>query len=96
MNLNVFMERGASNILETATRYYTRSARGALYLAHAALAARRAAKTRARLEREGVHVPPFLIASIASECNLACEGCYAHAHGAVGTKAKKAELSDEA
>ena len=96
MNLNAFMERGASNIVETATRYYTRSARGALYLAHAALAARRAAKTRARLEREGVHVPPFLIASIASECNLTCEGCYAHAHGAVGATAKKAELSDEA
>lgn len=96
MNLNAFMERGASNIVETAARYYTRSARGARYLAHAALAAKRAAKTRVRFEREGVHVPPFLIASIASECNLACEGCYAHAHGAIGAAAKEAELSDEA
>lgn len=96
MDLNAFMERGTSNIVETATRYYTRSVRGTRYLAHKAIATKRAAKTRARLEREGVHVPAFLIASIASECNLECEGCYAHAHNAIGPAAKEAELSDEA
>ncbi len=96
MDLNAFMDEGARDIVETAARYYTRSLRGARYLAHAARAIRRAAKTRARYEREGVHVPPFLIASIASECNLACEGCYAHAHGTIGAAAREAELGDEA
>ncbi len=31
--------------------------------------------------RQGLHVPPFLIASIATGCNLRCTGCYARANG---------------
>lgn len=94
MNLNAFMEDGARDIIQTATRYYTKSLRGARYLAHAALALGRAEKKRKRYEDEGIHVPPFLIASIASECNLACEGCYAHAFGSIGSDAVDAELTD--
>ena len=30
---------------------------------------------------DGTHVPPFLIASITSNCNLFCTGCYARANG---------------
>lgn len=36
-----------------------------------------AAKLRLEWERKGVHVPPFLIFSITSKCNLSCAGCYA-------------------
>ena len=32
-------------------------------------------------ESEGVDVPPFLICSIATTCNLHCKGCYARANG---------------
>lgn len=32
-------------------------------------------------EKEGVDVPPFLICSIATSCNLHCKGCYARANG---------------
>ena len=32
-------------------------------------------------EKEGVEVPPFLICSIATTCNLHCKGCYARANG---------------
>ena len=31
---------------------------------------------------KGIHVPPFLIASITSECNLHCMGCYSRANNA--------------
>jgi MoaA/NifB/PqqE/SkfB family radical SAM enzyme len=34
---------------------------------------------RAQLGEEGVHVPPFMILSVTSRCNLACAGCYAQA-----------------
>lgn len=37
---------------------------------------RRAAKVRKRYEREGLLVPPVMITSITSRCNLACTGCY--------------------
>ena len=36
----------------------------------------RMAKIRRRWEREGIHVPPFMIASITNRCNLRCKGCY--------------------
>jgi len=31
---------------------------------------------RNKNEEEGLHVPPFMIASITSTCNLRCKGCY--------------------
>lgn len=31
---------------------------------------------RNRYEESGLHVPPFMIASITSTCNLKCKGCY--------------------
>ncbi len=36
-----------------------------------------AARIRSRWEKEGVHVPPLLISSMTSRCNLHCKGCYA-------------------
>lgn len=41
---------------------------------------RKAAKTREANEKSGIHVPPFMIASITHKCNLKCKGCYAQAH----------------
>lgn len=37
-------------------------------------------KQREKLEASGLHVPPFLIASITANCNLFCTGCYARAN----------------
>jgi len=36
----------------------------------------RAARVRARHEKAGTHVPPFVIYSITGNCNLDCAGCY--------------------
>lgn len=47
------------------------------------------------LETEGVMVPPLLIASIASTCNLNCTGCYARQNGIVSEEMEKANLSAE-
>ena len=38
-------------------------------------------RRRQMAEELGVDVPPFLICSIATECNLSCKGCYARANG---------------
>lgn len=37
---------------------------------------KKAARTRADLEKQGVHVPPIMIFSITNRCNLKCKGCY--------------------
>ena len=44
------------------------------------------------LDNEGIDVPPFLISSISTTCNLACKGCYARKNGIaadVGSEQKK-------
>lgn len=42
----------------------------------------KSAKRRAKVkEQVGIDVPPFLISSIATTCNLHCKGCYARSNG---------------
>jgi len=50
------------------------------FLLRTLLRQRKAARTRGSWARRGVHVPPFMIASITNRCNLNCKGCYAKAH----------------
>lgn len=94
-DLNSFMDKGILEIMGTAGRYYGKSVRGRGFLAKAAPSMAKAMHTRKRLEKQGVHVPSFLIASIASECNLFCTGCYARANGTIGAEAKAHELSED-
>ena len=44
-------------------------------------------------EKNGIHIPPFLIASIASRCNLRCSGCYARAGGMCADGNAQQEMS---
>ena len=37
-------------------------------------------------EKEGIDVPPFLISSISTTCNLHCKGCYARSNGIANDK----------
>ena len=48
-------------------------------------------------EQEGFDVPPFLISSISTTCNLHCKGCYARANGiaADSAEAQKPSLSPD-
>ncbi len=42
---------------------------------------RKAAAIRKQHEGDGLLVPPVMIVSITSRCNLACAGCYMHGRG---------------
>lgn len=42
---------------------------------------RKTAMVRRQHERDGLLVPPVMITSITSRCNLACAGCYMHGRG---------------
>lgn len=41
---------------------------------------KKANRYRKEAEKKGNHIPPFLIASITTSCNLHCKGCYARAN----------------
>jgi MoaA/NifB/PqqE/SkfB family radical SAM enzyme len=54
-------------------------------------------KRKSYQERENLHIPPFLISSISTDCNLTCKGCYARTNTICGTQEldKKEELTAE-
>lgn len=58
-------------------------------------AQQKAAKKRQAWEKEGLHVPPLLIASVTNRCNLNCKGCYAHALARAFHREQEQEMSSE-
>lgn len=81
MNLHSFMQNGIDGIMGTAGRFYLKNTKGRAFLLHMLPQIRKSAALREKHEKAGRHIPPFLIASIASQCNLHCAGCYARAGG---------------
>lgn len=96
MNLNKYLSEGVQSMVETVGKFYLSFPRGLAFVARQAKSIAAASRRRSAHEREGLHVPVFLIASIASECNLNCEGCYARQNGTIGPEAKSRELSCDA
>ncbi|MFW9803524.1 MAG: hypothetical protein ACFFFC_12765 [Candidatus Thorarchaeota archaeon] len=60
--------------------HHPRYLRAAMRLGRAYL---QAEKTRERLRSKKLRIPPVLIMSITSRCNLTCVGCYATATGTI-------------
>lgn len=50
---------------------------------------------RFKYEKEGIYIPPFMMASINFDCNLRCIGCYARAIDACGEGSFPEELTLE-
>lgn len=63
------------------------------FMAGFALSAKMADAKRRRSAKNGRHIPPFLIASITSRCNLNCAGCYARANHACSDEEPVAQLT---
>ncbi len=56
---------------------------------------KRAESIRASHEKADQHIPPFLIASITTRCNLFCSGCYARANQLCHDQAASGLLSSD-
>ncbi len=81
-DLQEYMSSGVERIVKEAVRATFNNPRETVFMGRFAIASAKATKTRKALEKEGLHVPPFLIASITSSCNLHCAGCYSRANHA--------------
>ena len=90
-----YMTKGVERIVADAMRATLRNPRESAYMVRFAAASRAASKKRAAMEKKGEHIPPFLIASITSSCNLHCAGCYSRCNHATNDEAPVAQLSDE-
>lgn len=76
-DLERYLSAGVENIVKNLVKSSAFHPRESLFMAQYALAGKKATALRRAAEERGEHVPPFLIASITSLCNLHCAGCYA-------------------
>lgn len=90
-----YMTRGVERVVADSIKATLKNPRESTYMVRFAAASKEASKKRARLEKAGEHVPPFLIASITSSCNLHCDGCYSRCNNSTTDDAPVYQLTDE-
>lgn len=81
-NIQAYMTRGVTRVVTDSLRATAKNPKEAAFMKSFAKASRNASKKRFDYEKNGEHIPPFLIASITSTCNLHCAGCYSRANNA--------------
>jgi len=91
-NLNEYLSAGIENIVKGAIQATLTNPRESVFIAKFSLDCKKAATLRKKLEMDGEHIPPFLIASITSMCNLHCKGCYARANQTCVDKEMEGQL----
>lgn len=94
-DIQEYMTHGVERVVADAVKATLKNPKESAFMAKFALASKAASKKRAKLEAEGEHIPPFLIASITSSCNLHCAGCYSRCNDATVDTEPVSQLTDE-
>ncbi len=92
-DLQKYMTKGVENIVKGALKATLSDPKESLFMVQYAAASKAASKRREELKKEGEEIPPFLIASITSSCNLHCAGCYSRANHACTDEAPVSQLT---
>jgi len=79
-NLESYLTDGVENIVSGILKATLNNPKESCCMAKHAIQSRRAGRLRQAAQEGGQHIPPFLIASITTQCNLHCKGCYARAN----------------
>lgn len=82
--LENYLRDGVAGIIRDLSKISARNPKASIFMLKYALAGKRAEARREAAIKRGDHIPPFLIASVTSACNLHCEGCYARARNING------------
>ncbi len=93
MELAEYLNESVVHIFRDATRSSKLNLKELRFLHRAAKIQKEAAQRRLQSDALGTSVPPFLIASIATRCNLHCAGCYARANHTCMDQSFKEEMS---
>ena len=94
-DLQEYLSAGVEKIVKEAVRATLRNPRESAFMARFAITSAKAEKRRKHLEKDGLHVPSYLIASITSRCNLHCTGCYSRCSNATQDAIPVSQLKDE-
>lgn len=79
-SLESYLTSGVKKIVKGIWKASIKNPRASLFMMKYIESSKKASMKRKESENEGKHIPPFLIASITTKCNLHCKGCYARAN----------------
>lgn len=94
-DLGQYLSDGVEKIVKGAVKATLTDPRESAFMARFALSSREASRKRAQAAVGGENIPPFLIASITSNCNLHCAGCYSRHNHACTDDAPVDQLTGE-
>ena len=94
-DLQNYLIEGVEGVVKEAIKATIKNPRESAFMLKFAAASRAASKKRRKAEDNGEHIPPFLIASITSSCNLHCAGCYSRCNHATVDSEPIKQLSGE-
>ena len=92
-DVQAYMTKGVERVVSEALKATLKNPRESAFLLGFSLASAKASQKRRKAAEAGEHIPPFLIASITSQCNLHCAGCYSRCHHATLDAEPVAQLS---
>ena len=94
-DLQAYLAKGVEQVVTDAIKATMRDPKESAFLLRFAAASRAASKKRMAAEERGEHIPSYLIASITSQCNLHCAGCYSRCNHATVDAAPVKQLTAE-
>ena len=94
-DLGAYLTNSVENIVKTAIKATLKNPKESVFMARYALSSSEASRKRAKAAKNGDNVPPFLIASITSACNLHCAGCYSRQIHSCSADAPRSPLTSE-
>lgn len=93
-NLAYYMSNGIRGIMTRAYKNVLSNPREARFALRMQRLFEKSEARRSKIKAsEGLDIPPFLISSIATTCNLHCKGCYARSNGIANEQNGKPSLS---
>lgn len=95
IELQEYLARGVEGIVAESLRAVLKDPKETAFMLKFAAASKKASKRRMELEKNGEHIPSFLIASITSSCNLHCAGCYSRCSDATVDSEPVAQLTGD-
>jgi len=94
-DLQNYLTAGVERIVSEAVKATLKNPKESVFMLRFAAASSAASKKRRKAEDNGEHIPPFIIASITSSCNLHCAGCYSRCNHATVDAEPVKQLTDE-
>ncbi|NTV78921.1 MAG: radical SAM protein, partial [Clostridiales bacterium] len=94
-DLEKYLSNGVENIVKGAVRATLKDPKESIFMVKYAISSKEATNKRRLAKQRGENIPPFLIASITSNCNLHCVGCYARSNHACSDEKAFSQLTEE-